>query len=719
MKMYLPTATIALAMAVAAPAHAQTTGTKIDEALTESLKAGCATERVIIRLRPGYRAGMKQSLRSHGDSVTAEHPSIEAVSAEVHCMDLATMGGFSSVLSISQDAIVRPDGLPSTTKKKSAAAAAQQALRDAASREREGESAGSAQRMTFATLGVRAARLRSPELEMNAVMLGDVTTKSTPVESTVDDWNGITVSYRGGGIGIAVIDSGIEAGPDFGNRITHFYDFTGGRVRQSAPSDPYGHGTHVAGLIGSRFVGVAPGIRLVALRVLDAKGEGQTSDVLRAIEFATANRRALGIRAINLSLGHPVFEPAATDPLVQAVEKAVRAGLVVITASGNFGINPKTGRSGYAGVISPGNAPSSLTVGALDTFDTISRADDRVAPYSSRGPSWYDAFAKPDVTAPGDNMLSVAAKGSYLRKLNEKRGGSGNYMRLSGTSMAAGVASGVVGLVIEANPHLTPNAVKAILEFTGIPVKDDAMKPYDAFTQGAGSINGVGAIKLASAIDPSQPVGCKWLMLGMPFRSTIGGVALNWAQTILWGPHHVMGDGLIDENRIAWANNIVWGSGVDDYNIVWGNAADDEDNIVWGTANDEGDNIVWGTNLVWSTAYDDEDNIVWGTAVEEEDNIVWGTNVVWGNSLVGIDEGDNIVWGTASDESDNIVWGTMTGKNIVWGDLFDIRSLKGSSKDDEDNIVWGTSVIWGDSGMSVVGRRPDPGRERRGHHRRF
>ena len=145
MKMYLPTATIALAMAIAAPAHAQTTGTKIDEALTESLKAGCTTEHVIIRLRPGYRAGMKQSLRSHGDSVTAEHPSIEAVSAEVHCKDLATMEGFSSVLSISQDAIVRPDGLPSTTKKKSAAAAAQQALRDAASREREGESAGSAQ----------------------------------------------------------------------------------------------------------------------------------------------------------------------------------------------------------------------------------------------------------------------------------------------------------------------------------------------------------------------------------------------------------------------------------------------------------------------------------------------------------------------------------------------------------------------------------------------
>jgi hypothetical protein len=90
---------------------------------------------------------------------------------------------------------------------------------------------------------------------------------------------------------------------------------------------------------------------------------------------------------------------------------------------------------------------------------------------------------------------------------------------------------------------------------------------------------------------------------------------------------------------------------------------------------------------------------------------------VWGNSLVGIDEGDNIVWGTASDESDNIVWGTMTNENIVWGDLFDTLSIKGSSKDDEDNIVWGTSLAWGN--RDVTGRRPEPGRERRGHHRRF
>ena len=85
-----------------------------------------------------------------------------------------------------------------------------------------------------------------------------------------------------------------------------------------------------------------------------------------------------------------LLEPAATDPLVQAVELAVRAGIVVVVSAGNYGINPQTGLPGYAGILSPGNAPSAITVGALMTGDTAVRTDDRLAPYSSRGPSWYD-----------------------------------------------------------------------------------------------------------------------------------------------------------------------------------------------------------------------------------------------------------------------------------------------------------------------------------------
>ena len=139
-------------------------------------------------------------------------------------------------------------------------------------------------------------------------------------------------------------------------------------------------------LFQKQFRGVAPKARLIALKVLDQNGAGSTSDVISAVEFATANKDRLGIDIINLSLGHPILESASTDPLVQAVEAAVRTGIVVVASAGNFGLNPETGEPGYAGIVSPGNAPSAITVGAAKTFDTAIRSDDRIAPYSSRGP---------------------------------------------------------------------------------------------------------------------------------------------------------------------------------------------------------------------------------------------------------------------------------------------------------------------------------------------
>ena len=107
--------------------------------------------------------------------------------------------------------------------------------------------------------------------------------------------------------------------------------------------------------------------------------------MIRAIEFAVANPAKFNIQ-INLSLGHPILAPAADDPLVQAVEAAVRAGMVVVVSAGNNGTNSETGEVGYAGISSPGNAPSAITVGAVNTNGTVGRGDDVVTPYSSRGP---------------------------------------------------------------------------------------------------------------------------------------------------------------------------------------------------------------------------------------------------------------------------------------------------------------------------------------------
>ena len=135
--------------------------------------------------------------------------------------------------------------------------------------------------------------------------------------------------------------------------------------------------------------------------MLDNGGTGSTSDVISAIEFAIANKAALGIDILNLSLGHPVFESAKTDPLVQAVEAASRAGILVVVSAGNVGVNPTTGKIGYGGILVPGNAPSAFTVASAKTQGTVNVNDDLIADYSSRGPSWIDGYAKPDFAAPG------------------------------------------------------------------------------------------------------------------------------------------------------------------------------------------------------------------------------------------------------------------------------------------------------------------------------
>jgi serine protease AprX len=448
---------------------------------------------------------------------------------------------------------------------------------------------------------------------------------------------GLPLDVSGRRVGVAVVDSGIDPSEDIGPRA--FFDFTA--AAGVHPYDDYGHGTHVSGLIasrgllsqtaaGARYPGVAPKASLISLKVLDANGVAFTSTVLEAIEFAVVNRRALGIDVLNISLGHPILEPAASDPLVQAVEAACRAGIVVVVAAGNVGRTLDAGLPGYAGILSPGNARSAITVGAVDTQDTASRRDDAVASYSSRGPTWYDARAKPDLVAPGNNLVSDAAAGSTLALtrrdlLVTPNGSQAQFLRLSGTSQATAVASGVVALVIEAmrdaGVPVTPALVKTILSYTAIPLRG-----YDGLTQGHGEVNAAGAIALARAL--------AGVRLPAPL-TVIAGDAWTWSQHSRFARALVHGNGT---DLPPWAQTIVWGTSHDGDTIVWGtNARHDGDTIVgdtivWGTTSD-GDTIVWGTTT-------DGDTIVWGTG-SDGDTIVWGTTV----------DGHTTVWGTASERS--------------------------------------------------------------------
>jgi serine protease AprX len=554
----------------------------------------------------------------------------------------------------------------------------------------------------------------SPDSDVNAS--GTTDTYSSDVVS-VKQTLGLGNWYTGSSLTVAVIDSGVAPDVDFDSRIVGQFDFTSGRSGVlSAPFDDYGHGTHIAGLIGSngfssnsKYEGIAPASKILALKVLDKKGGGKTSDVIHAIEFAVANKARYGIKVINLSLGHPIYESAKTDPLVQVVEAAVRAGLVVVVAAGNYGYNPVTGQTGYGGITSPGNAPSAITVGAAVTNNTVTRSDDRLASFSSRGPSWYDGVAKPDVLAPGHALISNDAIGSTLGIDYPSlvlTSGSSKYLRLSGSSMATGVVSGLAALMIEANqnggyqrwhqsqaglkknqktafvapPALTSNAIKALLQYSATQIHDGSGATYGPLEQGAGLVNGVGAIALAYLTDTTKAAGEYWMTVDMPPSTNFGGTGEAWSQTVIWGTRLLRGTSVVDLNQVAWAQNIVWGTG-ELNNIVWGSLSEyDQDNIVWGTLVDE-DNVVWGTNvqlttdLSWAGNVLEEDNVVWGTGM------LWGDNVVWGSDLLGFFDGLNIVWGSFSDtgQEDNIVWGTFADDNVVWGTSAKRVSLMGTS----------------------------------------
>ena len=256
----------------------------------------------------------------------------------------------------------------------------------------------------------------------------------------------------GAGVGVAVIDSGITPHAALKGKIVASVSML---ADDPSTDDKYGHGTHVAGIIaGGRTCddqpvypsGVAPGVQLINVRVLGENGSGFTSDVIAGIDWAIANRSRYNIRIINLSLGHPVMEPAATDPLSEAVRRAVTAGIVVVAAAGNAG-EDETGVPILGGITSPGNSPYAITVGAINTKGTVDRAaTTRVATYSSRGPTKFDHAVKPDVVAPGEKVVSLEAAGSYLPSTYPllHRAGVGNnaYMHLSGTSMATPMVTG-------------------------------------------------------------------------------------------------------------------------------------------------------------------------------------------------------------------------------------------------------------------------------------
>jgi len=239
-----------------------------------------------------------------------------------------------------------------------------------------------------------------------------------------------------------------------------------------------------------------------------------------------------------------------------------------------------------------------------------------MAVFSSRGPTSLDSVAKPDLVAPGVGIESLSAQDStfygtlspYLLN-GTVATGYFPYLSLTGTSMAAPVVSGTIALLLQANPTLTPNAVKAILQYTA-----EVYSGYDPLTQGAGFLNAEGAVDLARSLITS---------------TATNGSPSSWSRSVIWGNQLIRGD--VFATSTAWAKGVTWGDATQTQTIV-GNAPR---------------NVVWGKRCGGDNCQEQ-----WTIAAAYDESVVWGTN---------IDE--SVVWGTTFTD-DSVVWGTIHGSTI-------------------------------------------------------
>ncbi|MGB7620902.1 MAG: S8 family peptidase [Terriglobia bacterium] len=500
----------------------------------------------------------------------------------------------------------------------------------------------------------------------------------------------------GEGIGTAVLDSGVSPhGKDLdgsrrsGNRVLAQWSTVGstGNALATAETtdDNYGHGTHVAGTIAGNgdesdgmLTGIAPKANIINVKVLGDDGSGYVSDVIEGIQWVIQNRHKYNIQIINLSLGHPVAESYKTDPLAQACEAAVRAGIVVVVAAGNYG-KDEFGNIVFGGITSPGHDPMVITVGAAKSQGTPIRSDDAIADYSSRGPTAIDLLSKPDLIAPGNRVKSIADPSSskndlfdlypqnrvdpsYYSQSEMNAIRKVHYFTLSGTSMATAVVSGTVALMLQAHPGLTPNLVKAILMLTA----QDLRLPF--IIQGAGYLNSYGAVMLARNLSFARvPLGRSQLISNgrdLSTQNLIQGETVKWGGNIIWGQNLLWG-GIIESNLTIWSNEITWGSG----NVLWSSG-----NVLWSSGN-----VLWSSgNVLWSSS-----NVLWSSA-----NMLWSNNVVWGGNFVsgGSYIGVSMIQNVDPVKTSSSLWSSDFRNGIPVGASGNVLWSSG-------NVLWSSSVL--------------------------
>ncbi len=492
----------------------------------------------------------------------------------------------------------------------------------------------------------------------------------------------------GAGVTVAVIDSGSAHKKQLINdsqdnkRLFHTFDATNDENPNQA-ADDNGHGTHITSIIANNtstyslsgektesYNGIAPDANLVVVKAFDKYGSGSYSDILQAIEYVVENREELNIKVLNLSFSAIPKTYYWEDPVNQALMVAWKMGITVVAAAGNQGPDAMT-----IGV--PGNNPYVITVGALsENYSPSDASDDFITSFSSAGPS-YEGFVKPELVAPGGHIQGLLKKDSYIGETYPLYNDGNGYFTLSGTSQSTAITSGIVALMLQNNPNLSPDDIKCRLMYSAkVAVTDAGDLAYSVFQQGSGLVDAMSAIE-------EQAINCA--NVGMDIELEIA------------GEEHYVGPARRYENDgdfyVEGTEGFAW-NGLYNDSLLWGNTQFISNSLLWGHTQFSSDSLLWGNtqftndSLLWGNTQFISESLLWG----HTQSLFWGhtESLLWGNT-------QSLLWGNTQ----SLLWGNT--QSLLWGNtqFIDESVLLGFYYFDSESLLWGhtqydvESLLWG------------------------
>lgn len=429
----------------------------------------------------------------------------------------------------------------------------------------------SARRTAIAALSVASISLVFAGVSWGAVSTYDASADNYSMYNVTSQmgarawWD---AGYTGQGVDVALIDTGVAPVQGLnGGNVLNGPDLSLESQSPFAHMDTNGHGTFMAGLIAghdpgyaasslapaSAYMGVAPGSRIVSLKVATADGGVDVTQVIAAIDWVVqhAHDPGFNIRLINLSYGTNSTQKYSSDPLAYAVEQAWKAGIVVVVAAGNTGYQRGNNAPGLA---DPAYDPYAIAVGGYNSMGTVGFSDDKMGAYSASS-AGCGSCKNPDFVAAGTHVQGLRDPGSFVDETHPEGLLDARYFRGSGTSESAALASGAIALILQKYPNLTPDQVKRF-------IVDNAQKVPGADTQAQGG----GEIDLAKlsrqkpssytqTFKSSNGLGSVEASRGNDHLS-VSGVALTGEQDIFGAPFNSAAMAQAESQGSSWSGGL-------------------------------------------------------------------------------------------------------------------------------------------------------------------